>query len=267
MAERRMFAKTIIDSDAFLDMPMSARLLYYDLGMRADDDGFVNSPKKIMKMIGATNDDMNILIMRKFVIAFQSGVIVIKHWRINNYLRSDRYHETQYIEEKSQLTVDEKGKYHAKNNDGIPCGIPNTVDSGKDRLGKDSIGNNISISNEIDTSPLQSDNEPKSLHKDILDAWNNLQSYGIRPMRSINPNSKRADMLRARIKQYGKDAIFEAMEKVKESDFLQGKTKRYGEHKNWTFDFDWFIRPNNFPSVLEGKYSNKNQGVENDWGF
>ena len=91
MAERRMFAKSIIDSDAFLDMPMSARLLYYDLSMRADDDGFVNSPKKIMKIVGASVDDMNILIARKFILDFESGVIVIKHWRIHNYIRIDRY--------------------------------------------------------------------------------------------------------------------------------------------------------------------------------
>ena len=134
MAERRMFAKTIIDSDAFIEMPMSARLLYYDLGMRADDDGFVNSPKKIMRMIGASNDDMNILIMRKFIIPFDSGVVVIKHWRINNYLRNDRYTETQYVKEKEQLTIDEKGKYHL----GIPGGIP-AVSTGKDSIGKDSI--------------------------------------------------------------------------------------------------------------------------------
>ena len=111
MAERRMFAKSIVDSDAFIDMPMSARLLYYDLGMRADDDGFVNSPKKIMRMIGATNDDMNILLMRKFVIAFESGVVVIKHWRIHNYIQSDRYHPTKYAEEKAQLTVKANGAY------------------------------------------------------------------------------------------------------------------------------------------------------------
>ena len=139
MAERRMFAKTIIDSDAFLDMPMSARLLYYDLGMRADDDGFINSPKKIMRMIGATNDDMNILIARKFVIPFESGVVVIKAWRINNYLRSDRYNKTKYVEEKSQLVLDENGMYHSKDDNGIPLGIP-LDDTGKDRLGKDSIG-------------------------------------------------------------------------------------------------------------------------------
>ena len=86
-----MFAKTIIDSDAFIDMPISARLLYYDLSMRADDDGFVNAPKKIMKFVGASNDDMNILIARKFVISFDNGVVVIKHWRIHNYIQKDRY--------------------------------------------------------------------------------------------------------------------------------------------------------------------------------
>lgn len=137
-----MFAKTIIDSDAFLDMPMSARLLYYDLGMRADDDGFINSPKKIMRMIGASNDDVNILIARKFVIPFDSGVVVIKHWRINNYLRNDRYTETKYLEEKSNLEVDKNGSYTAKNSTGIPVGIP-TVSTGKVRLGKDSIGKDI----------------------------------------------------------------------------------------------------------------------------
>ena len=136
-----MFAKTIIDSDAFLDMPMSARLLYYDLGMRADDDGFINSPKKIMRMIGASNDDVNILIARKFVIPFDSGVVVIKHWRINNYLRNDRYTETKYLEEKSNLEVDKNGSYTAKNNTGIPAGIP-TVSTGKVRLGKVSIDKN-----------------------------------------------------------------------------------------------------------------------------
>ena len=90
MAERRMFAKTIIDSDAFIDMPITARLLYYDLGMRADDDGFVNSPKKIMRMVGASQDDLAILISKKFIIPFETGVVVIKHWRIHNYIRQDR---------------------------------------------------------------------------------------------------------------------------------------------------------------------------------
>lgn len=112
MAERRMFAKTIVLSDAFLDLPMSARCLYFTLGMMADDDGFVNAPRSIMRQCGASDDDMKILISKKFVLLFDSGVIVIKHWRINNYLRNDRYQGTKYIDEKSQLELDEKGGYH-----------------------------------------------------------------------------------------------------------------------------------------------------------
>lgn len=111
MAERRMFAKTIIDSDAFIDMPVTARLLYYDLAMRADDDGFVNSPKKIMRMIGASKDDLSILIMRKFLIPFDNGVVVIKHWRIHNYIRKDTYNRTPYTEEMAMLELDENNAY------------------------------------------------------------------------------------------------------------------------------------------------------------
>ena len=112
MAERRMFAKTIVLSDAFLDMPMSARCLYFTLGMLADDDGFVNAPRSVMRQCGASDDDIKLLISKKFVLLFDSGVIVIKHWRINNYLQKDRIQPTKYIEEKAQLTLDEKGGYH-----------------------------------------------------------------------------------------------------------------------------------------------------------
>lgn len=111
MAERRMFAKSIVTSDAFLDMPATARCLYFTLAMFADDDGFVNSPKSIMRQVGSTTDDMNILVSKKFVIAFDSGVIVIKHWRIHNYIRGDRKHETKYLEELSTLEIEENGAY------------------------------------------------------------------------------------------------------------------------------------------------------------
>ena len=134
MAERRMFAKTIVLSDAFLDMPMSARCLYFTLGMLADDDGFVNSPKSIMRQVGASIDDMNILLARKFILAFESGVIVIKHWRIHNYIQKDRYKGSKYIEEKSTLAVDENGAYTECIQD---VSIPDT----QVRLGKVSLGN------------------------------------------------------------------------------------------------------------------------------
>lgn len=111
MAEKRMFTKKIVDSDAFLDMPATSRLLYYDLNMRADDDGFVNSPKKICRITGASEDDLNILIAKHFVIPFPSGVVVIKHWRLHNYIAKDRYHETAYTDEMNQLTVKENKVY------------------------------------------------------------------------------------------------------------------------------------------------------------
>jgi hypothetical protein len=147
MAERRMFAKTIVLSDAFLDMPMSARCLYFTLGMFADDDGFVNSPRGIMRQAGCSEDDMKILLAKKFLLAFDSGVIVIKHWRINNYLRSDRYAETKYLEEKKSLIIDQNGAYvQPKGVSGIPGGIPNggIPRLGKDRLGKDSTPKGVS---------------------------------------------------------------------------------------------------------------------------
>ena len=124
MAERRMFAKTIIASDAFLDMPLSARCLYFALGMYADDEGFVNSPKSLARLIGASTDDMNILLVRRFLIAFPSGVCLIKHWRINNYLRSDRFQPTKYTEERNQIMIEENGAY-ALISERYTNGIPN----------------------------------------------------------------------------------------------------------------------------------------------
>ena len=149
MAERRMFAKTIMDSDAFLDMSVTARLLYYDLSMRADDDGFVNSPKKIMRMVGASEDDLRMLAMRKFIIPFDNGVVVIKHWRIHNYIRKDRYNETTYSEQKELLEFDENGAYRLIEKQRLTDGIPmvdqrlTQVRLGKDRLGKDRLDKNI----------------------------------------------------------------------------------------------------------------------------
>ncbi len=136
MAERRMFAKTIIDSDSFLEMPLSTQCLYFHLNMRADDDGFVNNPKKIQKMIGASEDDLKILMAKSFIILFESGIIVIKHWRINNYLRNDRYKETVYQEEKSQLELKDNGSYTL----GIPNGYQMDTRDTQYSIGKDSIG-------------------------------------------------------------------------------------------------------------------------------
>ena len=140
MAERRMFAKTIIDSDAFLDMPQSTQLLYFHLSMRADDDGFINNPKSIMRNCKCSEDDLKMLAAKKFIIPFQSGVVVIKHWKIHNYIAKDRYKETKYKEEKSSLALDDNNAYTECIQD--VHGLETQVRLGKDRLGKDRLGKN-----------------------------------------------------------------------------------------------------------------------------
>lgn len=150
MAERRMFSKSVIDSDAFSDMPLTTQALYFHLGMRADDDGFVNSPKKIQRSIGATADDMKLLIAKGFIIPFDSGVIVITHWKVHNYIRKDRYRPTRHFHEMSQLATDESREYFLPSVSQVDTnGIPgdNQTDTqvrlGKDRLGKDRLEENI----------------------------------------------------------------------------------------------------------------------------
>lgn len=156
MAERRMFAKTIIDSDAFLDMPLSTQSLYFHLSMRADDDGFINNPKKIQRMVGCGDDDLKLLMVKRFILVFDSGVIVIKHWKIHNYIRNDRYKPTLYQEEKAELAEKNSKAYtfkteviESENHLGIPDDnrmgyqMDTQVRLGKDRLVKDKKKNSV----------------------------------------------------------------------------------------------------------------------------
>jgi hypothetical protein len=145
MAERRMFTKKITESDAFLDMPLSTQALYFHLNMSADDEGFVNNAKKIQRMIGASDDDCKLLVMKRFVLTFESGVIVIKHWKIHNYIRNDRFKETVYVKEKSMLGLNENNAYTELNSVGIPSDnqvvyqMDTQVRIGKSSLGKSSL--------------------------------------------------------------------------------------------------------------------------------
>lgn len=120
MADKRMFSLKIVDSDLFLEMPLSSQCLYFHLSMRADDDGFVDNPKKIIKIIGANDDDLRLLIAKGFVITFERGIIVITHWKINNYIRNDRRKDTIYLEEKNSLVETQNGAYTRLSSLGIP---------------------------------------------------------------------------------------------------------------------------------------------------
>ena len=230
MAEKRMFAKSIVLSDAFLDMPMSARCLYFTLGMLADDDGFVGSPKAIMRQCGASQDDLSILL-----------------WRINNYLRQDRYSPTTYIEERSELGLDAKGAYieaegiQAGIPVGIPPGIPREEERSEDESSEDKGREDVTISDEMVCRPEDV--------RQVVEAWNTL---GIQTIRKVPAADKTTGkMLRARIKEYGLKAVLEAVELVRSSDFLMGKAT------DWQITLEWFCRPNNFPKVINGNYENR----------
>ena len=144
MAKRRMFSLSVVDTDKFLEMPISSRLLYYELGMRADDDGFVDNWKKILLFTGLKEDDMKVLISKQFILPFESGVIVIRHWRMNNYLRNDRYVKTNYQNEYQKLKIDDNEIYQLDVK-GIP--VVYQMDT-QDSIGKYSIGNKKEINKE-----------------------------------------------------------------------------------------------------------------------
>ena len=199
MAERRMFAKSIVLSDAFLDMPLSARCLYFTLGMLADDDGFVGSPKSIMRQCGASQDDMAILLQKRYLLGFESGVIVIKHWRMNNYLQKDRYKRTTYLEELEQLVIDQRGAYTEKGKNGEryiesevsdPVNEPmyteciQNVYTGKDSIGKDSIGKDrdiarvrLGIYNNVQLTKGELNELMRIYPNDYQDMIENLSTY------------------------------------------------------------------------------------------
>ncbi|MGF3112969.1 replisome organizer [Facklamia sp. P9177] len=137
MAERRMISKSVVQSDVFLEMPLSSQALYLHLNISADDDGFVGNPKTIIRMIGASEDDFKILIAKGFVIIFKSGVLVITHWKINNYIRKDRYKPTMYVEEKEQLQEIINGAYIKSTGCHL---VDQRLTSGRPSIGENRLG-------------------------------------------------------------------------------------------------------------------------------
>lgn len=120
MAQRRMFSSTVTDSDFFLEMPLSTQALYFHIGMKADDDGFCSSAKTIMRTIGANQNDLDLLIAKSFLIKCENGVVVVKHWRVNNFIRKDTYHSTEYVDEKKKIYLKPNGIYTTDPSKGTP---------------------------------------------------------------------------------------------------------------------------------------------------
>lgn len=174
MAEKRMFTKKITDSDAFLEMPLSAQCLYFHLNMSADDDGFVNSPIRTMKLIGAKEDDLKLLFAKSFVLGFDSGVIVIKHWRMHNTLQRDRYKPTDYQEEFAQLGLKSNRSYTWKQ-------IGNNLETDWKQIGN-------TDKNRIDKNRLEDDDKEiiERFKEAGCDEWILDRAIGILKMFEVN---------------------------------------------------------------------------------
>jgi len=229
-----MFAKTIIDSDAFLDMPLSSQALYFHLSMRADDDGFINNPKKIQRMVGCGDDDLKLLIAKNFIIPFDSGVVVIKHWKIHNYIQKDRYKETVYQEEKALLSTKSNKSYTLDGIEEIPAENECIHDvymlETQDRLGKDRI--------ELGKDRVN--------YQQIVDMYNDIC---ISFPQALTLSEKRKTAIKARLRVYKIDDFKKLFEKAEASSFLKGSNGR-----NWSANFDWLIKDSNMSKVLEGNY-------------
>ncbi len=172
MAERRMMSKSIIKSDTFLDMPATTQNLYFHMLLDADDDGFINAPKSIMRMIGAKEDDMKVLVAKQFVIPFESGVVVIKDWKIHNYIQNDRY-KPSTLPERDLLNIQKDKTYTLKNDvSRMDTECIQTVSIGKDRLGKDRLGKVREGKDSIDTLCHVSHDDVDKSHFEIIEYLN-----------------------------------------------------------------------------------------------
>lgn len=191
MANRRMFSMDVVGTDKFLDMPATSQNLYFHLGMRADDDGFVSAPKQITRMIGACDDDLKLLAVKGFIIPFISGVIVIKDWKVNNYLRRDRYTRTRHIEEQNMLEI--VNDVYQLTDSGIPngnqladSGIPDGCQVSTDLATQDRLGKNS-----IDNIYIVEQSSTKYPYEEIIDYLNlrtgkNYKASGKATQRHIN---------------------------------------------------------------------------------
>lgn len=252
----------ICDSDAFLDMPLSAQCLYFHLNMRADDDGFVGNSKRVARYVGASEDDLKLLIMKRFVLTFEDGVIVIKHWRMHNTLSHNRYHETQYLDEKSMLRLKENGSYSLTEGEEIDDTKKIESASRQSRRTLDAhetdsdlgLGLDIDIDLDLDKELDIGLGKDRVNYQQIVDMYNEICISFPRVI-SISENRKKA--IRARLNKYSIADIERVFIMAEESDFLKGSNNR-----NWSATFDWLMNDQNMAKVLEGNYKNRDSFVE-----
>jgi hypothetical protein len=246
-----MFTQKIIDSDAFLDMPLSSQALYFHLNMRADDDGFINNPRRIQRTIGASDDDLKLLCAKRFVIGFESGVIVIKHWRMHNTLRKDRYNPTQYQEELALLDVKDNNAYTERAYE-LPepevLPVATTWQPNGNQMATQY--REVEISRvEISRDKGSDDSAESTSCQQIVDLYNSI-CKSFPSVRTLSEARRKA--IKARLKAYSLEDLKTVFENAEASSFLKGSNDR-----NWSANFDWLIADKNIAKVLEGNYADK----------
>lgn len=271
MARRRMFSLDIVDTDKFACMSKNARYLYYELGVRADDDGFIGAPMRIIRMTDCVPDDLDELINNKFIIPFETGVIVVKDWKVNNQIRSDRYKPTLYAREKEMLS-EVNGEYLLTDGkpDDIPDNIPNgkpvvnhgydirvpqdrigEVRVGKERLGKESIGE----ARKGEKKPLTISKTSGILFEPekIVQLFNSICTE-YEPVTDILSYSQQ--LSECVLKGYRESDYLQAFKKAEGSDYLKGLT----ENKTYPSDFGWILE--HLEEIKNGKYDTYRKEIE-----
>ena len=241
MAEKRMFSKTIVDSDAFLDMPLSAQALYFHLSMRADDDGFLNNAKKIMRTINANQNDYDLLIAKAFIIQFDDGICVIKHWRINNYLRNDRYKPTIYQEQKNMLEIKDNGRYSLIDRDGIPDGYQCVTQNSIDKNSIDKLS--VTTTNIYSYIEKELCRTLSQVEIEMIDNWlslfeEDIIKYAVQI--AILSNKKNFKYINGIIKNW-KSANYSTLEEIKDNEYQKKESKPVDEETLKLLDVDWLL--------------------------
>ena len=253
MAKSRMFSKRLMESARFLKMPASTQCLYFHLGLNADDDGIVEA-YNVMKLVGATEDDLKVLVSKGFVIVLNEDLVTyITDWTENNNIRADRKIDSIYKDLLLQVVPDAKLQEKKQRADVkkkiLEIGQP------MDGIGKDSIGKNyIYNSNTLITE--KAEKKPKTNYQEIVDKYNEICKSLPKVMKLSDARRK---AINARLDKFSLEEIISVFEKAEQSNFLKGANNR-----NWKADFDWIMSDRNMAKILEGKYDNCNALKDNN---
>ena len=254
LGSHRMFTNAITDSDLFLDMSLSAQALYFHLGLHADDDGFVSSPKRIARSIGCNEDDLKLLVAKDFVICFDSGIVAITHWLLHNSIRQDRKKDTLFKTEKALLSLD-NGTYSKLDNQLTTNWQPNDNEmTAQDKISEDKLSKD-----KTDSMSTAVDVRNAFDYQGVVDLFNSV-CISLPTVQKLN--DKRRKLIVNADKLLGDMSFDELFNLVESSDFLTGRNGKWSG-----CGFDWILQPANLTKIIEGNYINKESATVNTTAY